>query len=69
MDNTEVMVKDRTQVRDSVGAASSVFAGQAVGTVAIVSGLIGLWAVSCMVSAIVSGGPLSLVAGWFSAVM
>ncbi|MDH3393097.1 MAG: hypothetical protein OEL66_03765 [Desulfobulbaceae bacterium] len=69
MDNTNMMVKTRTQVKDSAGAASSVFAGQAVSTVGIVSGLIGIWAVSCMVSAVISAGPLSLVTGWFSSVM
>ena len=69
MDNVNMMVKERTQVKDSAGAASSVFAGQAIGTVGIVSGLIGIWAVSCMVSAVVAGGPLAIVTGWISSVM
>ncbi len=69
MNNTDIMVKDRTQVKDSAGAASSVFAGQAVGTVGIVSGLVGIWAISCMVSAVISAGPLGLITGWFSSVM
>ena len=69
MDNTNIMVKSRTQAKDSDVAASTVFAGQAVGTVGIVSGLIGIWAVSCMVSAVISAGPLSLVTGWFASVM
>ena len=62
-----MMVKSRTQVQDSAGDASSVFAGQAVSTVGIVSGLIGLWAVACMVSALVGGGPLAMISGWISA--
>ncbi|MDH3359490.1 MAG: hypothetical protein OEL55_01340 [Desulfobulbaceae bacterium] len=69
MDNATTMVKDRVQVKDAAGAASSVFAGQAVGTVGIVSGLIGLWAISCMVCAVISSGPLSLISGWFASVM
>ncbi len=69
MDNANMMVKSRTQVKDSAGSASTVIAGQAVGTVGIVSGLIGVWAVSCMVSAVVSGGPLAIITGWFSSVM
>lgn len=69
MDNTNMMVKERTQVKDSAGDASSVFAGQAVSTVGIVSAIIGIWAISCMVSAIVSAGPIGLVKGWFGSVM
>jgi len=69
MDNTNLMVKERAQVNDNAGEASSVLAGQAVSTVAVVSGLIGIWAVSCMVSAIVSSGPIGLFSGWISSVM
>ena len=69
MNNVDLMIKERTQVKDSAGAASSVFAGQAVGTVGIASALIGLWAVACMVSAVVAEGPLALITSWFSSVM
>ncbi len=41
-----------------------------VGGFAVASGLIGLWAVACMVSGLVqSGGPLAFVKSWFGAVM
>ena len=69
MDNTDLMVKSRVLVKDSAGTASSVFAGQAVGVVGVASGLIGLWAVACMVSAVVDGGLLAMISGWVSAVM
>jgi len=67
MNNTTLKVKNRTQVRTATGTASSVVAGQALGTVGVASGLIGLWAVACMVGAVVTQGPLALVTGWFSA--
>ena len=69
MDNISMKVKDRTQVKDSAGDASSVFAGQAVGSVGIASAVIGVWAACCMVSAVVAAGPIALVKGWFASVM
>lgn len=66
MDNTNMKVKNRTQVRTAAGTASSVIAGQALGTVGVASGLIGLWAVACMVGAVITQGPLGLVTGWIS---
>jgi len=42
----------------------------AVRALALVGGLVALWAAACVVGAMVSaGGPLALVKGWFSAVM
>ena len=41
------------------------------GSIALVGGasaVVGLWAVSCLVSAMVVVGPLGLATGWFSAV-
>ncbi len=67
MDNTSMKVMNRTQVRTAAGTASSVVASQALGTVGVASGLIGLWAVACMVGAVVTQGPLAMVTGWFSA--
>ena len=40
-----------------------------IGMMAAFSGLIGLWAVGCMISALVSTGPLGMARGWFSAVI
>ncbi|OGR00659.1 MAG: hypothetical protein A2511_05300 [Deltaproteobacteria bacterium RIFOXYD12_FULL_50_9] len=33
------------------------------------SALIGLWAVGCMISAMISVGPISLVKAWFTALV
>ena len=38
-------------------------------TIAAFAGLIGVWSVACLVSAMVqAGGPLQLIGGWFKAV-
>lgn len=40
-----------------------------ISMMAATSGLIGLWAVGCMISALVSVGPIGVASGWLSAVM
>ncbi len=38
-------------------------------SIAAFAGLVGLWSVACLVSAMIqAGGPLQLAAGWFRAV-
>ena len=40
-----------------------------IGSIAAFAGLVGLWSVACIISAMVqAGGPLQLVGGWFRAV-
>jgi len=40
-----------------------------VGTIAAFAGLIGVWSVACLASAMFqAGGPLQLIGGWFRAV-
>lgn len=40
-----------------------------IGTVVAFTGIIGVWSVACLVSAMFqAGGPLQLMAGWFRAV-
>ncbi len=40
-----------------------------IGTVVAFTGIIGIWSVACLVSAMFqAGGPLQLMAGWFRAV-
>jgi hypothetical protein len=40
-----------------------------IGTVIAFTGIIGIWSVACLVSAMFqAGGPLQLMAGWFRAV-
>ena len=69
MQNTNIKVKNRPQVRPAAGTASSTVAGQALGTVGVAAGLIGLWAVACMVGAVVTQGPLAVVTGWVSSLI
>ncbi len=41
-----------------------------ISAMTIVSGLIGIWAMACMIGSLVeSGGPLSLAKVWYSAVI
>ena len=40
-----------------------------IGSIAAFAGLVGLWSVACIISAMVqAGGPLQLIGGWFKAV-
>lgn len=40
-----------------------------IGTIAAFAGLIGVWSVACIVSAMYqAGGPLQLIGGWFKAI-
>ena len=65
------MVKTRIRsnalVTDGVG--NDVIQGAVVGLGAMAAGLVGAWAVSCLVAGvIVAGGPIGLVTSWFGAV-
>ena len=54
-------------VTDGVG--TDILQGTAVGAVVMTAGLIGAWAVSCLVSGIiVAGGPINLATSWFNAI-
>lgn len=65
--NTKVKIDARTQDASHVETEISKIG---IGGFAVASGLIGLWAVACMVSGLVqSGGPLSFVKSWFGAVI
>ena len=40
-----------------------------IGTIAAFAGLIGIWSLACIVSAMYqAGGPLQLIGGWFKAI-
>lgn len=56
-----------TLVTDGIG--NDILKGTAVATGAMAIGVIGAWAISCLVAGIIeAGGPLALVQYWFSAV-
>ncbi|MGV1099314.1 hypothetical protein ACUUL3_07875 [Thiovibrio sp. JS02] len=62
-----VKTKTRTQAK-AHSAVDTQVARNFLGTVGVASAVIGLWSVACLVSAMVSNGPLALVQGWFQAV-
>ena len=40
-----------------------------IGSIAAFAGLVGIWSVACLASAMIqNGGPLALIKGWFSAI-
>ncbi|MBU0479966.1 MAG: hypothetical protein KKG47_02570 [Proteobacteria bacterium] len=66
-------IKAKTNVNVNAGASArsgvdSVSRGSMI-TMGVVSSLVGIWAVACLVSAMVDGGPIELLKGWFSAVL
>jgi len=60
--NTQTTTRNQTEV----GYEVSKFA---FGTGMAMAGLIGLWGTACLVSALVSVGPLSVVKGYFTAML
>ena len=63
------MIKSQSRTSTtSKSAIDSVSRGSIV-TMGVASGLVGIWAVACMASAMFSsGGPIALIKSWFSAV-
>jgi hypothetical protein len=67
--NETTLTRSRTRTRENTGTAVNAITGTSINLMAGVSGLIGLWAVACMVGAMISsGGPVALFTGWFKAV-
>ncbi len=64
---TKSKVKSNALVSDGVG--TDILQGSVLGAGAMAAGLIGAWAVSCMISGMIAaGGPIALISSWFSAV-
>ena len=61
-------IKNTTIVKESSNAAVDSVSRATITAMGAVSGLIGLWAVACIVSALVSSGPVGVVNGFISAV-
>ncbi len=67
MSQTTATSKDRSIARENVGVELNKVA---VGAIGISSAIIGCWAVACLSSAMISsGGPVSLVSHFVSAVI
>ena len=62
--NTNTNTTTRTQA--DVGYETSKFA---LGTGMVMAALVGLWGTACLVSALVSVGPMNVVKGYFTALI
>ncbi len=61
---SEVGVQDKSETSVSAEVDKII-----IGSIAAFAGLIGVWSVACLVSAMFqAGGPLQLAGGWFRAV-
>ena len=67
-----VMAKEKTQSTVQQGTKTSVSTEVdkvIIGSIAAFGGLVGIWSIACLASAMVqAGGPLSLIGNWFKAV-
>ncbi len=65
---TKQQSQDRVQDRSQASVSAEVDK-VVIGSVAAFTGIVGLWVVACLVSAMYqAGGPLQLIGGWFKAV-
>jgi hypothetical protein len=63
------MIKTREKTREATGTAIDSVSRGSIITMGVASALVGLWAVACLVSAMIgSGGPIALIKSWFGAV-
>jgi len=62
--------KSKTTTRENTKTTVSVEVDKVIiGTIAAFAGLIGIWSLACIGSAMFqAGGPLQLIGGWFKAV-
>ena len=61
-------IKTTSIAKESSNAAVDTLSKVTITAMGAVSGLIGLWAVACILSAMVSNGPVGLISGFISAV-
>lgn len=63
----QAKMRSHSLVTDGIG--TDILQGSAFGLGAMGVGLLGAWAVSCLVTGVIAaGGPLAFVGSWFSAV-
>lgn len=67
-----ILTKQQSQSRVQDGSQTTVSAEidkVIIGSVAAFTGIIGLWVVACLATAMYqAGGPLQLIGGWFKAI-
>jgi hypothetical protein len=63
------MIKTKGKTREASSTAIDSVSRGSIVTMGVASALVGLWAVACLVSAMIgSGGPIALIKNWFSAI-
>ncbi len=69
-DTTQIKNKSKTTVgQDTKTSVSTEIDKVIIGSIAAFAGVVGLWSIACLASAMFqAGGPLGLAAGWFKAV-
>jgi len=69
-DTAQTKLRSQAGVQDKTETTVSAEVDKVIiGSIAAFAGLIGVWSVACLVSAMFqAGGPLQLIGGWFRAV-
>jgi len=69
-DTAQTKLRNQADVQDKTETTVSAEVDKVIiGSIAAFAGLIGVWSVACLVSAMFqAGGPLQLIGGWFRAV-
>ena len=62
-------IKTQSKVKETSNTAVDSVSRSTIITMGVASGLVGLWAVACLISAMVDSGPIELIKNWFSAVL
>jgi len=62
-------IKTQSKAAESNKTAVDSVSRSSIITMGVASGLVGLWAVACLISAMVDSGPIELIKSWFTAVM
>ena len=62
-------IKTNSNVKSEVGSGVETVSKVSIGVMGFVSLLVGVWAVACLVGALVSTGPAGVIAGFFSAIL
>ena len=62
-------IKTQSKATESTNTAVDSVSRSSIITMGVASGLVGLWAVACLISAMVDSGPVELIKNWFAAVM
>jgi hypothetical protein len=62
-------IKTKSKATESSNSAVDSVSRSSIITMGVASGLVGLWAVACLISAMVDSGPIELIKNWFGAVL